>query len=228
MARFKFHRIVLLASLCAPMILAQPAKELHVAAAADLQTVLPALAAEYEHATGVKLAVSYASSGTLTTQILNGAPMDLFLAADLSFPQKVVDAHLADTAAPIPYARGTLVLWARNDSPLQPISFESLVDPRVKSIAIADETHAPYGLAAASALRSLHLYDQAKPHLVVAQNIAQTAQFVESGNAQLGLISLTTASTEHFRQLGTYVIVPRVYPEIPPVRRRARQIFPAH
>ena len=140
--------------------------------------------------------------------------MDLFLAADLSFPQKVVDAHLADTAAPIPYARGTLVLWARNDSPLQPITLSTLTDPRVQSIAIADETHAPYGLAAASALRSLHLYDQVKPHLVVAQNIAQTAQFVESCNAQLGLISLTTASTEHFRQLGTYVLVPRVYPEI--------------
>lgn len=188
---------------------------LRIAAAADLQTVLPALIPQYEKASGTKLEISYASSATLATQILNGAPFDLFLAADYSFPEKVVAANLADTRDPTAYARGTLVLWARKDSPLQPLNMERLTDPRVQRIAIANEFHAPYGRAAMAALRWLKLYDQVKPHLVIAENIAQTAQFVESGNAQLGLISLTVAITPHFRETGTYVLVPTfAYPEI--------------
>lgn len=189
-------------------------KELHVAAAADLQPVMPVLAAAYEHATGIKLVVSYGSSATLTTQILNGAPMDIFLAADFVFPEKIVAAGLSDMKQPTAYAKGALVLWARKDSPLQPISMEKLTDPRVTRIAIANELHAPYGRAAVAALKKLKLYDKVAPHLVVAENIAQTAQFVESGNAQLGLISLTTANTPHFRQIGTFVRVPTVYPEL--------------
>jgi molybdate transport system substrate-binding protein len=190
-------------------------KELHVAAAADLQPVMPVLAQAYEHATGVKLVVSFGSSAMLTEQILSGSPMDIFLAADFVYPEKIVAAGLADSGAPTPYAKGTLVLWARKDSPLQPLSMEKLTDPRVKTIAIANELHAPYGRAAVSALKFLKLYDQVSPHLVVAENISQTAQFVESGNAQLGLISLTAASSEHFKEIGTYVLVPTTaYTEI--------------
>jgi molybdate transport system substrate-binding protein len=190
-------------------------KELRVAAAADLQPVMPVLAQAYEHATGVKLVVSFGSSATLAAQILNGAPMDIFLGADFVYPEKVVAAGLADGSSPVAYAKGTLVLWARKDSPLLPLSMERLTDPRVKSIAIANEEHAPYGRAAVSALRYLKLYDATLPHLVIAENISQTAQFVESGNAQLGLISLTTASTAHFKEIGTYVLVPTMaYPVI--------------
>lgn len=191
------------------------AREIHIAAAADLQPVMPVLAQAYEHATGIKLIVSYGSSGTLATQILNGEQVDIFLGADFTFPEKVVAAGLADSMQPTPYAKGTLVLWARKDSPLQPIHLETLTDPRVKSIAIANELHAPYGRAASAALQHLKIYDQVKPHLVVAENIAQTAQFVESGNAQLGLISLTTANTAHFKELGSYVLFPPVtYPPL--------------
>jgi len=186
----------------------QQPSELRVAAAADLQPVLSVLAPEYEKATGVKLAVSYGSSGTLATQILNGAPMDLFLGADFVFPEKVVAAGLADSAAPTQYAKGTLVLWARKDSPLQPITLDTLVDKRVTSVAIANDLHAPYGRAAVMALQRMKMYDVVKPHLVVAENISQAAQFVESGNAQLGLISLTAASTQHFKDAGTFVRVP--------------------
>jgi molybdate transport system substrate-binding protein len=190
-------------------------KELHVAAAADLQPVMPVLAQEYEHATGVKLVVSFGSSATLAAQILSGSPMDIFLGADFVYPEKIVAAGLADGSAPTPYAKGALVLWARKDSPLLPLSMERLTDPRVKTIAIANELHAPYGLAAVSALKHMKMYDATLPHLVIAENISQTAQFVESGNAQLGLISLTAASSEHFREIGTYVLVPTTaYPEI--------------
>jgi molybdate transport system substrate-binding protein len=190
-------------------------KELRVAAAADLQPVMPVLAQAYEHATGVKLVVSFGSSATLATQIIEGAPIDIFLGADFINPEKIVAAGLADGNAPTAYAKGTLVLWTRKDSGLLPLSIERLTDPRVKTVAIANELHAPYGRAAADALRRMKLYDQVSPHFVVGENIAQTAQFVESGNAQLGLISLTTANTAHFREIGTYVLVPTSqYPEI--------------
>jgi molybdate transport system substrate-binding protein len=190
-------------------------KELRVAAAADLQPVMPVLSQAYEHATGIKLVVSFGSSSTLATQILGGAPMDIFLGADFVYPEKVVAAGLADAGAPTAYAKGTLVLWARKDSGLLPLSIERLTDPRVKTVAIANELHAPYGRAAAEALQKMKMYDAVSPHFVVGENIAQTAQFVESGNAQLGLISLTAASTEHFKEIGTYVLVPTSqYPEI--------------
>ena len=136
------------------------------------------------------------------------------LAPTIPFPEKIVAANLADSHDAIPYARGTLVLWARKDSPFQPLHLEALSDERVKKIAIADELRAPYGRAAAAALTKLKLYDQLKGKFVVGENIAQAGQFVESGNADLGLISLSIASSEHFKQLGTYVLVPAVYPEI--------------
>lgn len=191
-----------------PFLHAQQEKELRVAAAADLQPVLPVLAERYEKATGVKLVMSFGSSGNLTTQIINGAPMDLFLGADFIFPEKVVAAGLADGKAPTQYARGTLVLWARKDSPLQPITLDSLTDKRVTAVAIANDLLAPYGQAAVAAMKRLKVYDAVKPHLVIAENVSQAAQFVESGNAQLGFISLTAASTPRFQSEGTFVRVP--------------------
>jgi molybdate transport system substrate-binding protein len=189
-------------------------REVHVLAAADLQPVMPVFADAFEHATGIKLIVSYGSSATLATQIENGDPADLFLAADYSFPEKIVADKLADTPEPIAYARGTLVLFARKDSPFQPLNQNTIRDSRIQSLAIADEQHAPYGRAAMAAIRNMKLYEGLKTHLVVAENVAQTAQFVESGNAQLGLISLTLASSEHMQQVGTFVRMPKVYPEI--------------
>jgi molybdate transport system substrate-binding protein len=190
-------------------------REIHVLAAADLQSALPALGDAFQHATGIKLIVSYASSATLATQILNGDPADLFLAADFSYPEKIIAANLADTASPIAYARGTLVLFARKDSPLQPIDQNTLLDPRVQSVAMADPMHAPYGVAAQRALFSMKLDEKLKPHLVIAENVAQAAQFVESGNAQLGFISLTLASSEHMQQIGTFIrIQPETYPPL--------------
>jgi molybdate transport system substrate-binding protein len=194
---------------------AQAKKELRVAAASDLQPVMPAFADSYGKAKGVKLVISYGSSATLATQIQNGAPIDIFFSADYSFPEQLVAANLTDAKAPTPYAKGTLVLWARKDSPLQPINGNSLSDPRLKSLAIADEFHAPYGRAAVAALKSMKLYDTLKPRLVIGENITQAAQYVESGNAQLGLISLTVASTAHFKEAGSYVLIPpTAYPPI--------------
>ncbi|MBB5059998.1 molybdate transport system substrate-binding protein [Granulicella aggregans] len=213
-AQFVINFVALLLGAASFQAHAQAAKEIRVAAAADLQSALPPIAQRYEAKTGVKLMVSYGSSGTLATQILNGAPFDLFLGADYVFPEKIVAANLADSKDAIPYAKGALVLWARKDSPLQPLHLEALSDPRVQKIAIADELRAPYGRAAVAALTKLKLYDQLKPKLVVAENVAQASQFVQSGNAQLGLISLTTAMSTTFKEQGTYVLVPDVYPAI--------------
>jgi molybdate transport system substrate-binding protein len=193
---------------------APPQKVLRIAAAADLQPVMPALAAAYEQETGVKLVTSFGSSSTLQQQLMNGDPQDVFLSADLSHAEAL---HAADLTldAPVPYATGVLVLWARKDSPAQPLSLGSLTSPAVKRIAIANDLHAPYGLAATRALQTLNLNDVLKPKFVVGENIAQTAQMAESGNAQVGLISLTIASSPHFRELGAFVRLPEnSYPAI--------------
>jgi molybdate transport system substrate-binding protein len=182
-------------------------KQLQLACAADLQPVMPALAAAYERATGVHLVTAFGSSATLAQQLANGAPQDVFLSADTAHPQQLVESGIA-IGPPVPYARGVLVLWARNDSPLQPISLATLESPQLTRLAIANPTHAPYGLAAQEALQHLGLYTQLQPKLAIAENIAQTAQFAESGNAQAALISLTIASSEHFRALGTFVRIP--------------------
>jgi len=194
---------------------AQSPKELHIAAAADLQPVLPTLAAQYEQATGVKVIASFGSSATLAQQITNGDPQDIFLSADYVHPEQLVAAGLSASKIPVPYARGVLVLWARKDSPAQPLTLDSLTSPKVQKIAVANTLHAPYGFAAEKALASLHLTNAVASKLVVAENIGQTAQFAESGNAQVGIISQTIASSPHFREAGTFVLFPpHSYPEI--------------
>ncbi len=189
-------------------------RELKIAAASDLQPVMPAFADAYFKKTGIKLTVSFASSSALSTQILNGAPFDVFLSADFLFAEKLVAANLAVEKMAVPYARGTLVLWARKDSPLQPLSMELLTDPRVTRVAVGDRFHAPYGMAAYSAMTWMKTLPTIQPKLVVAENISQAAQFVVSGNAQLGFLSLTTAESPQMKAVGTYVRVPEVYPKI--------------
>jgi molybdate transport system substrate-binding protein len=194
---------------------------LRIAAAADLEPVLPPILAQFEQQSGIHAEATYQASAVLTTQIENGAPFDVFLSADLSFPKRLIDAHVADTAGsanastPITYAKGTLVLWARKDAHLPPPSLALLRDPQLKRLAIANPERAPYGRAAVAALTSLKLYDELKPRIVTAENIAQAAQFVDSGNADAGLISLTSALTPKLAAGGTYFVLPRgLYPPI--------------
>jgi molybdate transport system substrate-binding protein len=192
-----------------------------VAAAADLGPVLPPILEQFQKATGIHAEATFEASAALTTQIQNGAPFDLFLSADLSYPKRLIDAGLADAAGssdsttPVVYARGTLVLWTRNDSHLPPPSLDLLRGPELKRLAIANPDRAPYGRAAVAALTSLQLYDSLKPRLVTAENISQAAQFVDSGNADAGLISLTSALTPRLSAVGSYFVIPReLYPPI--------------
>ncbi len=209
-----FFAFLLVAHACA-----QPA--LRVAAAADLEPVLPPILDQFQRATGIHAEATYQASAMLTTQIENGAPFDVFLSADLSYPKRLIDDGLADAAGsadsstPITYAKGTLVLWERKDSHLPPPSLDLLRDSRLKRLALANPDRAPYGRAAVAALQSLNLYDALKPRLVTAENIAQAAQFVESGNADAGVISLTSALTPQLSASGSYFIIPRnLYPPI--------------
>jgi molybdate transport system substrate-binding protein len=194
---------------------------LRVAAAADLEPVLPPILEQFRQATGIRAEATYQASAVLATQIQNGAPFDLFLSADLGYPKRLIDAGLADAAGttdsftPIVYARGTLVLWARKDALLPPPSLDLLRSPELKRLAIANPERAPYGRAAVAALNSLKIYDALKPRLVTAENIAQAAQFVDSGNADAGLISLTAALTPRLAASGVYFVIPRdLYPTI--------------
>lgn len=212
---FRVRRIAALAVLFACAAAADAQQNLRVAAAADLQPLLPNILAEFSAQTGIRTEVSYKSSATLATAIINGAPFDLFLAADFSFPQRVIDAGRAEESTPVAYARGTLVLWTRKDSWFSALTVDSLRSPALRSLAIANPRHAPYGRAAEAALRRLGLYDALKAKLVMAENIAQAAQFADSGNAQLGLISLTSALTPRLKASGHFVVIPSSdYPPI--------------
>ena len=194
---------------------------LRVAAAADLEPVLPPVLDQFQRATGIPAEATYQASAMLATEIENGAPFDVFLSADLGYPKRLIADGLADAAGsadsttPIAYARGTLVLWARQDSHLPPPSLDLLRSPALKRLAIANPDRAPYGRAAVAALRSLNLYDALKPRLVTAENIAQAAQFVDSSNADAGLISLTSALTPRLTADGAFFVIPRdLYPPI--------------
>ncbi len=205
---------------------------LHVAAAADLEPVLPPILEQFRQATGIGAEATYQASAVLTSQIQNGAPFDLFLSADTGFPQRLIDAGMADGSAPTIYARGTLVLWTSNASHLPPPSLDLLRSPALKHLAIANPESAPYGRAAVAALTRLNLYEALRPRLATAQNISQAAQFVDSGNADAGLISLTSALTPRLAGGGTYFLVPRdLYPPIEQgavVLKRSQQQAAAH
>ena len=203
---------MLVIALLAPLRAQTP---LRIAAAADLEPVLPPILEQFQRGTGIRAEVTYKDSAMLTAQILNGAPFDLFLSADTGYPRRLMAAGMAAEAAPVTYAKGTLVLWERKDSRLPPPSLALLRNPGLKRLAIADPERAPYGRAAVAALTSLKLYEALKPRLAIAENIAQAAQFVDSGNANAGLISLTSALTPRLTASGTYFVIPRnLYPPI--------------
>jgi molybdate transport system substrate-binding protein len=187
---------------------ARPSGQLRIAAAADLQPVLPPILREFEQQTGIHAEASFQSSATLATQIINGAPFDLFLAADTSFPQRVIDAGRAEETHPIPYATGTLVMWTRNDSGVPTLTPATLTRNAVRAIAIANPEHAPYGRAAQATLEHWRLLDKVRPKLRIAENIAQAAQYADSGNAQVGFVSLTSALTPRLKTDGHFVRIP--------------------
>ena len=200
------RRLAFLILLCASAF----AQEITVAAASDMSAALPELVAVYSKKTGRSVKLSFGASGNLTNQIRNGAPFDAFFSADEGYPQQLIDEGLASGSTLYRYAVGRLVLWVPNDSPLDlpKLGIKALLDPSVKKISIANPTTAPYGHAAAGALRHFGIYEQVAGKLVIGENISQAAQFVESGNAQAGLIALSHALAPAMKDKGRYWMVP--------------------
>jgi len=185
-------------------------QEITVAAAADMSSALPQLVETYTRKTGQAVKLSFGSSGNLANQIRNGAPFDVFFSADEDYPQQLIAEGLASKDTLYGYAVGRLVLWVPGDSPLDlsKLGMKALLDPSVKKISIANPAHAPYGRAAEAALRHFGIYDQVASRLVLGENVSQAAQFVESGNAQAGLIALSHALAPTLKDKGRYWTVP--------------------
>jgi len=185
------------------------AQELRVAAASDLQNVLPMIAARFERETGQRVAATFGSSGNFFTQIQNGAPFDVFLSADIEYPRRLDQQQRAEPGSLFEYAEGTIVLWARSDSGVDVRAGMSVLDgPRAAKIAIANPEHAPYGRAAVAAVQHAGLYDRVKGKFVLGENISQAAQFVQSGNAAVGIIALSLALAPAMRDVGVYWQIP--------------------
>jgi len=188
----------------------KPSSELFVAAAADLSSALKEIGNNYEKKTGVKVRLSFGASGALAQQIHNGAPFDIFFSADMDYPRQLIAANEADPNSLYQYAVGKLVLWAAGDSPLdvEHAGMNVLLDPSVKKIAIANPQHAPYGRAAVAALQHAGIYAQVADRLVLGENVSQAAQFVESGNAQVGFVALAHAVAPAMQGKGRYWEIP--------------------
>ena len=192
-------------------------REINVAAAADLSAALQEIAANYETRTGVSVKLSFGASGALTQQIQNGAPFDVFFSADMDYPRQLIAGGLAGSPTLYRYAVGRLVLWVPKDSPLdvEHKGMDVLLDPSVKKIAMANPQHAPYGRAAAAALKHYGLYEKVSGRLVLGENVSQAAQFVGSGNAQAGFVALAHAVVPTMQGKGKYWMVPaEAYPPL--------------
>jgi molybdate transport system substrate-binding protein len=170
-----------------------PPTELHVAAAANLQTIFATLAEAELKATGIRLIASFGSTAQLTHQIEAGAPFDLFLAADNEHPVSLASAGLADS--PQEYARGRVVIWAPKHPEIKLL--EDLARPDVKVVAIANPDLAPYGHASVEALNAAGLWEKVKPKVVYAQNISAALTFADTGNADAALTAFSLVAAKH-------------------------------
>lgn len=184
---------------------------LRIAAAADLRFAMDEIidAFRQEHP-GVRVEVTYGSSGNFYAQLSNHAPFDIFFSADVDYPRRLIreGAALADTE--FLYGIGRLVVWVARASPIdvEKLGMQSLLDASVKKIAIANPRHAPYGRAAVDAMKSMGVYDQVKDRIVFGDSVLQTAQFVQGGGADIGLISHSFALAPTLRDEGRYWEVP--------------------
>lgn len=188
---FALKRRLLLLAAVAALMLPGPARagEVKVAAAANFTQAAQDIGTLFENKTGHKVVFSFGSTGQLYTQIAKGAPFEVFLAADQTRPQMAGTNGLAVAQTRFTYATGKIVLYSRDAALVQGPS--TLKRATFSRIAIANPVTAPYGAAAVAVLKALGVYDALKSKIVQGNSIAQTHQFVESGNAELGFIALS-------------------------------------
>ena len=189
---------------------------IRIAAAADLKFAMAELSEKFEKLTGNKVSATYGSSGNFFSQIQNGAPFDLFFSADIGYPKKLEAANLAEPGTLYEYAVGRIVVWTPSDAPVDVTNqgWDALLDARVQKIAIANPEHAPYGRAAVAALQKAGIYERVKAKLVYGENISQAAQFVQSANAEAGIIALSLASSPPMRGGKSWIIPEDMHPPI--------------
>jgi molybdate transport system substrate-binding protein len=185
--------------------------DLAIAAAADLQFAFDELTTEFRaRHPAVTIRITYGSSGNFYAQLRNRAPFDLYFSADAEYPRRLAEAGLALDDHVFLYAIGRIVVWAPNASAidLEEFGIRALLEPSVRRIAIANPRHAPYGVAAVAALKSLGVHDQVESRLVLGENVAQAAQFVQSGAADLGILALALAIAPKMRDAGRHWEIP--------------------
>jgi molybdate transport system substrate-binding protein len=209
--------VVCLLSATTVSILAETAT-VQVAAAADLVYCLDELAATFHRQQPtIELKLTSGSSGNFFTQIEQGAPFDVFLSADIGYPKRLVAEGLASADSLFVYAHGKIVLWTTKPDAVPVVQgLNILADPqRVVTIAIANPDYAPYGRAAKAALEKAGLWTAVQSRLVLGENIAQTAQFVQAGNVDCGIVALSLLLGPKLKGVGTYqVIDPNLYPPL--------------
>ncbi len=179
-----------------------------IAAASDLRFALDEITGivAQEHPE-IELSVTYGSSGQFVQQIRNGAPFDLYLSADRAYVDDLVTEGLADSEDVFEYAVGRLVTWYPSGAPATP-DLAGLADPRVRTVAIANPEHAPYGVAAMAALESTGLLDSVQPKLVLGENVSQAAEFARTGNADAAIVALSLVLADPVRDVGAWTEVP--------------------
>jgi molybdate transport system substrate-binding protein len=207
--------LALVAASCAPANSAQK-QTLRVAAAADLQTAMPEIAEAFEAQTGTTVDVAYGSSGNFYAQIRNGAPLDVFFSADTEYPRKLQESGFIEPHSGAIYGIGKIALWMPANAKCNPErdGWQCLQDPAVRKIAIANPAHAPYGRAAVAALQKAGIYNAIKAKLVLGENISQAAQFVQSGNAEAGIIAYSLARSPAMQSGKKWIIPEELYPRI--------------
>ncbi|MGH9773529.1 MAG: molybdate ABC transporter substrate-binding protein [Candidatus Acidiferrales bacterium] len=185
-------------------------RSLRIAAAADLRYAFEELRVKFEKKTGIDIVLTYGSSGDFYSQLAEGAPFDLFFSADLEYAKKLDAQQLTEPGSLDRYAIGRIVLWIPENSPIDVarLQMNALLDPSVRKIAVANPEHAPYGRAAVAAIKHSGLYEKISDKFVFGENISQTAQFVESGNAQIGVIALSLAVAPAMQGKGAYWKIP--------------------
>jgi molybdate transport system substrate-binding protein len=164
-----------------------------VAAASDLTHALKEIAASCAEDTGIEAVISFGSTGTLASQIENGAPFDVFLSADMGRIERLKDKGLVLLDTIEPYALGTIVIAVNKASDIKAAGLRDLLNPRIRRIAIANPLHAPYGKAAMEALKSSGVWDGIRERLVYGEDVRQTLKFIQSGDAEAGVVSLSIA-----------------------------------
>jgi molybdate transport system substrate-binding protein len=170
-----------------------PSILLTVAAASDLQFAFTEIAERFQEQTGHSVTLVFGSTGQLAQQIENGAPYDVFAAANVGFVERLNEQNLVLPDTIEIYARGRIVLAVNQRSSVEAVALEDLLSHEIRHVAIANPSHAPYGLAAMQALESAGLWEALQPKLVLGENVRQALQYVQTGDAETAIIALSIA-----------------------------------